>query len=265
MRFLTILAILLSLSFSLEAGTIDTIKKRGRLIVGLEPGFMPFEMQTSSGEMIGFDVRMMQAFAKDLGVSADFVTSKWDGIIPGLMARKYDLIVSGMTITPERQRVVAFSEPYYDAGLKMIVHPKLKESVKKLSDIDQPSFTIAVKLGTTGDIFARKNIKKAKIRRMDTEADAAQAVLLGKIDAFIYDKPYLQLYEAAKKDKVILLKDTVSKEQFGVAARKKDTALIARFNDFLQRWRADKKNGYDKAYQEIFVDMVWKSKFPNLF
>ena len=264
MRTILFLLCLFNTTHSL-ANTLEKIKKRGSIIIGLEPGFMPFEMQTTSGEMIGFDVRMMRAFAADLNVKADFVTSKWDGIIPGLMARKYDLIVSGMTITPERQRAVLFSDPYYNAGLKVLINPQMKDKIKDLKTLDQKGVTVAVKLGTTGDIFAKKNFKHAKIRRMDTEADAAQAVLLGRVEAFIYDKPYLELYHSAKKPKVLLLADSVSEEQFGVAARKKDKELIARFNTFLKKWRADKKDGYDKAYQDIFVDMVWKSKFPNLF
>lgn len=245
--------------------SVERIKSRGALIVGLEPGFMPFEMQTSSGEMIGFDVEMMKAFAKHLGVKVKFVTTKWDGIIPGLMAKKYDLIVSGMTITEARRKAVNFSDPYYKAGLKVLMQPQLKDKVVKLEDLDRKQYTIAVKLGTTGDIFVSKTLKQANIRKLDSEADAAQSVLLGKVDAFIYDKPYLELKKSSKGNKVALLDGVLSEESFGAAARRQDKDLILEFNKFLKAWKADKVNGYDKVYKDIFVDMVWKKQFPNLF
>ena len=246
-----------------QADTLDKILKKKTLVVGMEPGFMPFEMQTAKGDYVGFDVSMMRAFAKHLGVEVKFVSTKWDGIIPGLMARKYDLIVSGMTITPERSKVVLFSEPYYKAGLKVLIKPELAKEVRSLKDLDQKKYTIAVKLGTTGDLFASKTIKNAKIRKLDTEADAAQSVLLKKVDGFIYDKPYLELYSAKKGQKVALLPDNVSDESFGVAARRKDRRLIGEFNTFLGKWKADKTNGYDKVYNDIFVKMTWKKEFPK--
>ncbi len=264
LAFFLLTLIFLPPQFSL-GDTLAKIIKKSELAVGLEPGFMPFEMQTAQGSFVGFDVEMMKAFAKDLGVKVKFTSTKWDGIIPGLMARKYDLIVSGMTITSARAKAVLFSDPYYKAGLKVLIKPELVSEVRNLRDLDQKKYTIAVKLGTTGDIFAKKNIKKAKIRKLDTEADAAQSVLLKKVDAFIYDKPYLELYAASKRQRVSLLPDNVSEENFGVAARLQDRTLIDAFNKFLTKWKADKVNGHDKVYQDIFVKMIWKKDFPNLF
>ncbi|MFW7379797.1 MAG: transporter substrate-binding domain-containing protein [Oligoflexus sp.] len=247
------------------ASSLKEIKKRGHLTVACEPGFLPFEMLTQKGEFVGFDIEMMRAFAKDIGVEAKFISTKWDGIIPGLMAKKYDVIVSGMTITPERARAVLFSEPYYNAGLKIMIKKDLIGKIKSLQELDDPKYTVAVKLGTTGDIFVQKNVKKARIRKLDTEADAAQSVILGRVDAFIYDKPYLEIYSASKKSQVGLLDEVLSKEQFGLAARKQDQELITAFNAFLKRWKADKKNGYDHVYRQVFDEMTWKEHFPQMF
>lgn len=248
----------------LQAGAgLDRIKKRGTLLLGVEPGFLPFEMRTPKDEWVGFDIEMMQAFAKSLGIKVEFISTKWDGIIPGLMAGKYDLISSGMTITEERARIVLFSKPYYDAGLKILTQKKLEGTVKSLADLDNEKYTVLVKLGTTGDIFATKNIKKAKIRRMDAEADAAQSVVLGRADAFIYDKPFMDIYESGQKGKVLLLPDLLSSESFGLAARKTDTDVIEAFNAFLADWKA--KGGYEAAYKAMFQDLTWKKQFPNQF
>jgi polar amino acid transport system substrate-binding protein len=264
-RLLLIITSMLLLSSVAHADVMPDIKKRGHLRVGMEPGFLPFEMQTQKGDFVGFDVQMMRAFAEDLGVDVKFISTKWDGIIPGLMAKKYDVIVSGMTITPERRRAVLFSDPYYDAGLKILLHKDLKDDVTKLADLDQKKYTVAVKLGTTGDIFTGKKLKKAKIQKFDVEADAAQSVMLGKVDAFIYDKPYLEIYAASKGKRLTLLDEVLSDEKFGLATRKQNQDLIEAFNDFLKRWKADQKNGYDAAYKAVFVDMTWKKHFPRMF
>ncbi|RZA10850.1 MAG: transporter substrate-binding domain-containing protein [Proteobacteria bacterium] len=120
---------------------------------------------------------------------------------------------------------------------------------------------IALKLGTTGDIFSSKTFKNAELRRMDSEADAAQTVALGKADAFIYDKPFIEIFAASRSDKVAVLSDVVSKEQLGVAAHPKNKSLIEVYNTFLAGWR--KSGEYDKAYKANFVDLTWKAKFPE--
>ncbi|RYZ78112.1 MAG: amino acid ABC transporter substrate-binding protein, partial [Proteobacteria bacterium] len=125
-HFALVLLSLLSLTplHAEDKNILDKIRGNGVLKVGIEPGFLPFEMRTPQGEWVGFDIEMMQAFAKSIGVKPEFVSTKWEGIIPGLMAGKYDMIVSGMTINPERSKIVLFSEPYYEAGLKILLPQK---------------------------------------------------------------------------------------------------------------------------------------------
>lgn len=257
------LALVCLLSTQAKAKGLEDVKKRGVLKVGVEPGFLPFEMRSPKNEWLGFDVEMMKAFAQSLGVKVEFVATKWDGIIPGLMAGKYDVIASGMTITEERSKIVLFSEPYYEAGLKIMLPAKHKNLIKDLKTLDQSNFTVLVKLGTTGDIFASKTIKQAKLRKMDTEADAAQAVALGRFDAFIYDKPFIDIYQSVNADKVVSLDSLLSQETFGLAAQKSSQDLITAFNQFLKAWRAS--GAYDKAYRAMFIDLTWKQQFPLQF
>lgn len=97
--------------------------------------------------------------------------------------------------------------------------------------------TIVVKVGTTADQFAAKAYPKATLRKLDSESDCANSVALGKVDAFIYDKPYLELFASKNAQRVFLLKENLTVEDFGVAARKSDTALIGAFNEFLKGWK----------------------------
>lgn len=245
---------------ALAADTLSAVRSKKELRVGLDPGFIPFEMKTPKGEMIGFDIDMIQGFADSIGAKAIFVDTRWEGIIPALIAKKFDLIVSGMTITEERKKTVLFSEPYYRAGLLALVSSKHKDSIKGPADLNRSGLNIAVKVGTTADTYAVKQFPKATVRKLDSESDCANAVALGKVDAFIYDKPYLDLFAAKNAQKVYLLKENLTVEDFGVAARRADTTLIAAFNDFLKNWK--KSGGYDKALRTHFVDMPWAASMP---
>ena len=240
---------------------LDKIKANGTLRIGIEAGFLPFEMRTPQGEWVGFDIDMMQAYAKSLGVKVEFVSSKWEGIIPGLVAGKYDLIVSGMTIKPERAKAVLFSDPYFEAGLKILLAQKNAATIKNFADLDKKGKVIALKLGTTGDYYATEHFKNAELRRLDSEADAAQSVALGRADAFVYDKPFVEIFAASHPGKAVTLSDLVSKENLGAATKLKNQALIDNFNAFLAGWR--KSGEYDKAYKANFVDLTWKSRFPE--
>ncbi|MEY4065995.1 MAG: hypothetical protein RIR26_2203 [Pseudomonadota bacterium] len=245
-----------------QADTLSDVKSKKELRVGLDPGFIPFEMKTPKGEMIGFDVDMISAFAASVGAKANFVDTRWEGIIPALVAKKFDLIVSGMTITEERKRTLLFSEPYYRAGLLALVSGKNKDKIKSAADLNQAGINIAVKVGTTADQYAAKNFPKATIRKLDAESDCANAVALGKMDAFIYDKPYLELFSARNAAKVVLLKDVLTVEDFGVAARRADHSLIDAFNAFLKNWKAT--GGYDRSLKTHFVEMPWAASMPLL-
>jgi len=251
---------LFSQPFRAVADSLAQVQAKKELRVGLDPGFFPFEMKTPKGEMVGFDIDMINAFAQSIGAKATFIDTRWEGIIPALVARKFDLIVSGMTITEERKKTLLFSEPYYQAGLVAMVSSKNKQKIKKAADLNQPSVSIAVKVGTTGDIFATKAYPKARLRKLDSQSDCANAVALGKVDAFIYDKPFLQLFASKFTDKAYVLDEGLTVEEFGVAARKSDKKLIAAFNSFLKKWKED--GGYAKSHKTHFVEMPWAASMP---
>jgi polar amino acid transport system substrate-binding protein len=240
--------------------SLELIQAKKELRVGLDPGFFPFEMKTPNGEMVGFDIDMINAFAESIGAKATFIDTRWEGIIPALVARKFDVIVSGMTITEERKKTLLFSEPYYQAGLVAMVSSKKKEKIKTATDLNHPSVSIAVKVGTTGDIFATKAYPKARLRKLDSQSDCANAVALGKVDAFIYDKPFLQLFASKFSDKAYVLNEGLTVEEFGVAARKSDKKLISSFNSFLKKWKDN--GGYAKSHKIHFVEMPWAASMP---
>src|SRR5258706_1429994 len=160
MQIKLILAFLLALcahaAHAAESPTLDAIKQRGELRVGLEAGYMPFEMLDKGGEIIGFDIDLAHHMARKLGVKLNVVNQGWDGIIPALLTGKFDVTLGGMTITAERARKVEFCDPYITIGQTVLLNHKLAGRIKSVGDLDRPEFTVLTKLGTTGDIAARK-------------------------------------------------------------------------------------------------------------
>ena len=146
-----------------KKSTLNAILQRGELRVGMEPGYMPFEMKDKKGRIIGYDVDMAKKMAKEMGVKLKLVPTAWDGIIAGLVTGKYDIIMSGMTITQQRNLKINFADPYVVVGQTMMIRKELAGKIKTAKDLDKPEYTVVTKLGVTGEIATKKFFKKAKI------------------------------------------------------------------------------------------------------
>ena len=241
-----------------KKSTLNAIIQRGELIVGMETGYMPFEMKDKKGNIIGFDVDMAKEMAKAMGVKLKLVPTAWDGIIAGLITDKYDIIMSGMTITQERNLKVNFADPYISVGQTMLVAKKHGDK-KAWRELDDPKYTIVTKLGVTGEIATRKMFKKAKIRTFETEADGAQELLNGNADAFVYDKPYNAIFMGQKgAGKVVHWEEDLTYEPLGWAVRKGDPDFINWLNNFMRQLKGDGK--YDKIYDKWFKSDAWLKK-----
>lgn len=264
----TLLAVLLMLFPMLGPGSLRAepptppadsalaeILRRGELRVGLEAGYIPFEMRDRDGAIIGFDVDMARLMARELGVQLRLVNTQWDGIIPSLLTDKFDVLMSGMTITPERASSVDFAEPYITIGQTLLIHPRHQGRLSRYSDFNDPAYVVATKLGTTGDIAAREYLPKAQIKAFETEADAAIELRNGRADAFVYDLPYNVVYAARHPDAVVHLAEPFTTEGLGWAIRKNDPALLAWLNGFLETTR---QNGtYEALQRKWFVNTAW--------
>lgn len=238
-----------------EKSTLNQIMKRGELRVGLEAGYMPFEMRDKNGNIIGFDVDLAKKMASVLKVKVTFVNTQWDGIIPALLTDKFDILMSGMTITPERNAQVNFSAPYIVVGQTALLSNKLKGKITDARQLDDPKYTLATKLGTSGDIVSARSMPRAKIKKFETEADAALEVKNGRADAFIYDSPYLTIYANQYPDGVFVLPDPFTKETLGFAVKKGDPDFLNWIDNFLASIKND--GTYDVLYQRWFQSVSW--------
>ncbi|WP_273456601.1 transporter substrate-binding domain-containing protein [Nevskia ramosa] len=238
-----------------EKSTLNQIIKRGELRVGLEAGYLPFEMRDKRGEIIGFDVDLAKLMARYMGVKVSFVNTQWDGIIPALLTDKFDILMSGMTITPERNLQVNFARPYITIGQTILLAKKHADTVKSVKDLNDPKYVIATKLGTTGDIAAKRFLGKAKLKTFETEADAALEVRNGRADAFVYDLPFNVVYIAQFKDSLVHLKEPFTKEPLGWAVRKGDPDFLNWLDHFQDQIRND--GSYDALYGKWFEGVAW--------
>lgn len=238
-----------------KASTLTQILKRKELKVGLEAGYLPFEMRNKKGAIIGFDVDLATAMAKAMGVKLTLVNTAWDGIIPSLMTKKFDIIMSGMTITQKRNLQVNFCIPYITVGQTVLASVKLKDKVKSYQDLNDPKYTIAVKLGTTGDFATQKYLPKAKRVAFEDEQVCIQEVIQGRADAHVYDQPQCAVKNAQYPGKFIFLDEPFTFEPLGWAVRKGDPDFMNWLNNFLRQIKGD--GSYDEMYKKWFLSGDW--------
>lgn len=218
------------------------------LKVGSDTAFAPFEFQDEkTKEYVGFDMDLIRAVGKQLGMEVKVQGMNFDGLIPALESGNIDASISAMTITEARAKKVNFSKPYYKSGLSMMVKAD-NNTIKDFKDLEGKR--IAVQIGTTGAAEAKK-IKDAKIREFNSAPEAFLELKAGGVDAVVNDLPVNEYYiaKAGGKDAKIVGKPATS-EDYGIATAKKNTELAAKIDKALDEL---KKNGeYEKIYVKWF-------------
>ncbi|MBW1722306.1 MAG: transporter substrate-binding domain-containing protein [Deltaproteobacteria bacterium] len=242
-----------------KASTLEEIQKRGQLLVGLEAGYQPFEMQDEKGNIVGFDVDMAYELGKAIfGKGGEkrvkLVNTAWEGIIPALMTHKFDIIMSGMTILQERNLKVNFCEPYYYIGQCLLINKKNAGKYKGPKDLNKKGIIITSKLGVTGQFTAEKLMPLATHRFFKTEAEGALQVANGLADAFIYDEPQVRVFAAKYKKTTVGLFTPLTYEPLAWAIRKGDPDFLNFLNNFLRQVRGDGR--WDQLKKKWFVDYI---------
>jgi len=239
-----------------EGSTINSVLKAGKLRVGMEPGYMPFEMQDKQSRVVGFDVDMAKEMAAAMGVELELVPTAWDGIIGSLLTDKFDIIMSGMTVTQERNLKVNFANPYIVVGQTILIAKKHAGDITSYKDLNDPKYTVASKLGTTGEQAVKKNIPRATYKSFETEPEAAMEVINGNADAFVYDLPYCAVFFAQKgAGKLVFLDDPFTFEPLGWAVKQGDPDFLNWLNNFLAQAKGDGR--YDKIYNKWITGNEW--------
>lgn len=238
------------------AGSVPReILARGKLRVGLEPGYMPFELTDKKGQIIGFDVDLAKKMAEAMGVRLELVSTAWDGIIPALLTNKFDIILSGMTITEQRAQSIDFV-PYFTSGQTMLIPNKLASVVQSYKDLNKAKYTVASKLGTTGEQTTKKMIPKAQYLSYETEQEGVLELINGKVDAFIYDLPFNTIASLEKwQGRVTHLDTPIIPEIYGIALRKGQPEFKAWLKNFMTKTKTT--GVYETIHSKWFKDPSW--------
>jgi polar amino acid transport system substrate-binding protein len=255
--------------------TLEGVIRRGELRIGLEVGYMPFEMiDKRSGlrqkeirhggfrrkgrqlSLMGFDIDMGFEMAKALGVKPVFVDTLWPSIIPALNLGRFDVIFGGMSVTPERKKKVDFADPFMTVGQTVLLNAKHEGSVKSYEDLNDSKYIVVSKPGTTGEEAVQRMISKATYETANTEIDGAMRVLEGTADAFVYDYPFNAVFAALHaSDQLIFLNEPFTKEPIAWAIRKNDPDFLNWLNKFLKEIKQDGR--FEKLHNKWFKNTDW--------
>ncbi|MEX1117893.1 MAG: transporter substrate-binding domain-containing protein, partial [Terrimicrobiaceae bacterium] len=153
-------------------------------VVGMDLSYPPFETINEQGKPVGVSVELAQGLADALGRPLKIENIPFVGLIPSLQGGRLDCVISSMTVTEERKQSIGFSDPYLKTGLGVLAGAK--SDIEGI--VDEPGRTYVVRQGTTGEVWARRNLKEAGILPVEKESAAVLEVIQGKVDGFIYDQ-----------------------------------------------------------------------------
>lgn len=224
------LILLTMLCMGLFAGAVQAEKIR----IATEGAYPPFNMKNTKGELVGFDVDIARALCDQMKADCEIVAQDWDGIIPGLLAKKYDAIIASMSITDERKQKVAFTDPYYSNYLRFIAK---KGSGLNVSKDGLKGKALGAQRATISAQHLEDNYRKsANVKVYDTQDAAFLDLKAGRLDAVLVDAypgyDWLTKSENSGYDHV---GDTIDiNDKIGIAVRKGDAELADKFNKALQ-------------------------------
>jgi polar amino acid transport system substrate-binding protein len=241
-----------------QQSVIERIMKRGTLRVGMDT-FEPWAMKDKTGEFIGFEIDVARRLAEDMGVELELVPTKWSGIIPALLAGKFDVLIGGMSIRPDRALKVNFTIPYYYSGQDIVAHRKLAEGFDSLADFNDPEVTIAARTGTTAEDAAAKLFPEAELVLFDQEPLALQELLNGRAHAWVSMAPKPAFEAARHSDKLFLpVSGTITQEPNGFALRKGDPDAVNYFNSWIEVVRSE--GWIDERFHFWFETRDWEDR-----
>eukprot|EP00831_Metopus_contortus_P009468 TRINITY_DN13650_c0_g1_i1.p1 TRINITY_DN13650_c0_g1~~TRINITY_DN13650_c0_g1_i1.p1 ORF type:complete len:482 (-),score=103.00 TRINITY_DN13650_c0_g1_i1:279-1724(-) len=215
----------------------ETDAKDKDFVSALTGKFPPFSYYDETGELAGFDVDVSREIARRLNCHNRIVATEWDGILAGLLAEKYDAIIGSMAITPERQKRVSFSIPYYNSGAQLFVH---RDNPDRIYSIDDCSgLSIGVVLGETYQQYLENNYPDIKVVTFKSTVEIFEMLEQKRIAGFVTDKLVGSWQIKTSGRSFVPVGDMLYAERIGIPVRKDSGKLLAGINHSLKDMRAD--------------------------
>jgi polar amino acid transport system substrate-binding protein len=211
------------------SSVLNRIKKRGTLIVGTAGNMPPFNMTTKDGKIIGFDADLAKIIAAAMDVKLELQAMDFAKLLPALEAGEVDMVLSSMTMTPERNLKVAFVGPYFLSGKSFLAREQNTKVVQAQTsqDINSPDVTLAALKGSTSQSFVGEVTPKAKFIPVQDYDEAVQLVVLGEVDALVADYPFCAVSVFRYPDKgLVAMSKPLTYEPLGIAVPPQDSLLI---------------------------------------
>ena len=232
------LVMVLSMAACGSKGTpMKKLEKAGKLVIATSPDFPPFESLDGSGKVSGIEIDILEEVCAQLGLTLEIQQMDFDSVLPGVQAGKYDMGVSGISVTEKRQKNVLFTDPYCLAAQAIVV----KEGSPIQGKADLTGKTVAVQTGTTAESFCMEN--GYTVNAYAANNDAQSALLQGKVDAWVIDDltaaDMVKVYNAQGGDQLVILSEAMTTEPYAFAMAFGSEDTIAAINGILNTMLAD--------------------------
>lgn len=207
------------------------------LVVGSDTTYPPFETVDASGQIVGFDVDVVNAICERINCVAQFQTTAWDGIFPALAQGEFDMVASGVSITPERDEIVDFTEPYLVVNQAITV--RVEDAALTVDDFtaDGSDLVLGAQLGTTNAQLGQELVGD-RLRLYDTFNSAVQALLNGDVDGVIIDGVTADAFAQQYAGDLVVEIRGLSSDPLGLVFPEGDP-LVDDFNAGLEMIKAD--------------------------
>ncbi|MDQ1909130.1 ABC transporter substrate-binding protein [Paenibacillus sp. GD4] len=235
---------------------LDQIKKAGKIVVGTSADYPPYEFHkevNKKDEIVGFDIEIARAIAKDLGVELEMKDMKFDGLLAALEAGNVDFVISGMTPTEERKKSVDFTKVYYTAVQTVVIRAEDKDKFKSIDDLKGKK--VGAQKGATQEKIVKEQMPNSEVKPLGKISDLMLELKNKKVDALVVELPVATAYLAKNKDLMVAESIKLNTEDSGsaIALKKGAPELVEAMNKTLDRLMKDKT--IDKLVAEA-NDMV---------
>jgi len=243
---------------------LTACSKRDVIVIGMDATYPPFEFVDEKGQISGVSVEIGREIGKTAGKEVEFRNINFDGLITALRTGSIDFVISSMTANDERRKSIDFSEPYVKTGLAILAAKDAP--VQSAADLQTPGRKVVVRLGTTGESWARQNLPKAEIKALDLDTSCVMEVVNGNVDAWVYDQLSIMNYQAKHPEKTRALLAPLREESWAVGIRQGDDAKKALVNETLARMRKD--GSFAKLAEQFMAkerEMMKQQDLPFVF
>lgn len=227
--------------------SLEDVKKSGKLSIATSPDFPPFE-SLEGDEVVGIEIDLLNMIAEKLGVELEINQMDFDSVLPGVQSGKFNVGVSGITVTEDRKKNADFTVPYFAAAQAIVV---LKDSsIKSKADLEGKK--VSVQTGTTAEEYCMKN--GYDVSAYQANNDALSALTGGKVDAWVIDNETAIKMSEETNGKTVVLDEPMTTEPYSLAFKKGSSSLVDEINSYIESWLKD--GTIEKIFEKYGVKYV---------